>query len=376
MLGKFGLRKTREWNNEPKQQELIRLIVAAAQDSSAYSALTKFIVQASMDWSPSETRDRIAHAISYIKWAVERDVYKRAKEIGRDFTLASYRLGRDVQQSRHDPNWVPPAARQPAATPAGAQSGGVAERKAEISSPPIARTESVLTDGGKWQAERRDDPVPTEEISRTYRFSGVRGSNAALRIACIVQCFAQHGRDSVSLENRVRFYLWPIRLEEDEATVWVMGFSKIDESQGGIFRVLARPVEGEMDTVVIAIGDKGEAVHCLDAIKSGGDLTFIIGDGKGTLVDIQLPNDRSFNQLYDPVCIRLRDLETGLQFSDDIRRNPKSYAIWMDDPLSEFAVLLVKLDSKGNMAESWTLGTFQSLGGQRRYAFRIANELQ
>jgi hypothetical protein len=76
------------------------------------------------------------------------------------------------------------------------------------------------------------------------------------------------------------------------------------------------------------------------------------------------------------VCIRLRDLETGLQFSDDIRRNPKSYAIWMDDPLSEFAVLLVKLDSKGNMAESWTLGTFQSLGGQRRYAFRIANELQ
>ena len=102
----------------------------------------------------------------------------------------------------------------------------------------------MLTDGGKWQAERRDDPVPTEEISRTYRFSGVRGSNAALRIACIVQCFAQHG----SLENRVRFYLWPIRLEEEEAAVWVMGFSKMDESQAGIFRVLARAVEGEMDT--------------------------------------------------------------------------------------------------------------------------------
>ena len=56
MFGKCGLRKTREWNNEPKQQELIRLIVAAAQDLSAYSALTKFIIQASMDWSPSETR--------------------------------------------------------------------------------------------------------------------------------------------------------------------------------------------------------------------------------------------------------------------------------------------------------------------------------
>ena len=68
--------------------------------------------------------------------------------------------------------------------------------------------------------------------------------------------------------------------------------------------------------MAIAIGDKDEA-HCLDAIKSGGDLTFTIEDGKGTLVDIRLPNDRNFNQLYDQVCIRLRDLETGLQFSDE-----------------------------------------------------------
>jgi hypothetical protein len=272
---------------------------------------------------------------------------------------------------------VPPAARQPAATPTGAQSGGVAERKAEMSSPPTSRTASVLTDGGKWLAEPRDDPVPTEEISRTYHFSGVRGSNAALRIACIVQCFAQHGRDSVSLENRVRLYLWPIRLEEEEATVWVMGFFKKGESQGGIFHVLARPVEGETDTVVIAIGNKDEAGHRLDAIKSGGDLTFIIEDGKGTLVDIQLPNDRSFKQLYDHACNRLRDLETGLQFTDDIRRNPKSYAIWMDDPSpSEFAVLLAKLDSKGNMTESWTLGTFQSRSEQGTRTLEIAKELQ
>jgi hypothetical protein len=374
MFGKFGLRKTREWNNEPKQQELIRLIVAAAQDSSAYSALTKFIIQASMDWSPSETRDRLAHAISYIKWAVERDVYKRAKEIGRDFTLASYRLGKDVQVSRHDPRWVPPAARQPAATLTGAQSGGVAERKAEIFSPSKSDTDSVLTESGKWRTEPRNDPVHTEEISRTYHFSGIRGSNATLRIVCIVQ-LARHDRDSLSFEDRIRFYLEPMKEEED--TVWVMGISKTDDSQGRIFHVLARPVEGETDTVVIAIGDREDAVHCLDAIKSGGTLSLSIGDAKETLIDIQLPNDRSFKQLYDQVCNRLRDCETGLQFSDDIRGNSKGYAIWTYERSSgEFAVLLVKLDSKGNMAESWTLGTFESRSEQETRALEIARDLQ
>jgi hypothetical protein len=94
MFGMFGLRKTVEWNNDPNQQQLIKLLVAAAWDtgwSTNYSALTNFIIH--VDWTPSETRTRIAHALSFIRFRVERDVYKRTKQIGRDFTEASYRLG-------------------------------------------------------------------------------------------------------------------------------------------------------------------------------------------------------------------------------------------------------------------------------------------
>jgi hypothetical protein len=48
-------------------------------------------------------------------------------------------------------------------------------------------------------------------------------------------------------------------------------------------------------------------------------------------------------------------------FSNEVRKHPKDYAVWMHEPNpGEFVVLLVKLDSNGGMADGWSLGSFQS----------------
>jgi hypothetical protein len=86
----FGFRKTFRWNKEPNQQILIGLLIAEARGTYDDN-LTRFLV--AQDWSPSETRDRLAHAANAIRYAADREVFKRAREIAHDLMLASYRLG-------------------------------------------------------------------------------------------------------------------------------------------------------------------------------------------------------------------------------------------------------------------------------------------
>jgi hypothetical protein len=84
--------------------------------------------------------------------------------------------------------------------------------------------------------------------------------------------------------------------------------------------------------VIFKFGGKDYEAQCLDAIKSGSDLIFMIADEKGDVIDFQLPNDGDFKEHYDQACNRVRDFETDLKFSDDIRRNARRYAIWMCRP--------------------------------------------
>jgi hypothetical protein len=83
----FGLSKM---NADPIQQEFARLFIEAAESGNS-SKLTNFIIR--QPWSASDTRSRIAHALSIVKIASIPATYVRAKEIGKDFHMASYRLG-------------------------------------------------------------------------------------------------------------------------------------------------------------------------------------------------------------------------------------------------------------------------------------------
>lgn len=86
----FGMKKM---NADPDQQLFARMFIDAAEDHgvSKQIELTNWLIQ--QPWSPSETRNRIAHALSIVKVASVPATYTRAKEIGRTLHDASYRLG-------------------------------------------------------------------------------------------------------------------------------------------------------------------------------------------------------------------------------------------------------------------------------------------
>lgn len=78
-------------NDDPEQQQLAILFVAAAEDSNGQTELTNWIIR--QPWSASETRTRIVHALSLVRVVAPPDTYARAKEIGETLHNASYRLG-------------------------------------------------------------------------------------------------------------------------------------------------------------------------------------------------------------------------------------------------------------------------------------------
>jgi hypothetical protein len=86
----FGVKKM---NADPDQQLFARMFIEAAEDSGIAKQieLTNWLIQ--QPWTPSETRNRITHALSIVKVASIPATYARAKEIGRTLHDASYRLG-------------------------------------------------------------------------------------------------------------------------------------------------------------------------------------------------------------------------------------------------------------------------------------------
>jgi len=80
----FGVTKM---NADPVQQQFAQLLKQAAEDPSKHGQLIK------QGWPGSETRTRVAHALSIVKISSIPDTYSRAKEIAYDISMASYRLG-------------------------------------------------------------------------------------------------------------------------------------------------------------------------------------------------------------------------------------------------------------------------------------------
>jgi hypothetical protein len=77
-------------NADPIQQQFARLLIEAAETGGQVQVINWLIQQ---PWSPSETRNRIAHAVSITKISSVPATYERVKQIGLQLTQASYRLG-------------------------------------------------------------------------------------------------------------------------------------------------------------------------------------------------------------------------------------------------------------------------------------------
>ncbi len=304
-----------------------------------------------------------------------------------------------VSTESRDPNRVPPAASTPTDKPKISPQPDAKRKPAATSPSPKTDTTRVSVDASKWQVERKDSGIDgsqrSEEISQIYHISGMRGPNttASLRVVCTIGCTVESGRDNqVNIHRRLRFYLWPFFLPREAS--FAMKLYTTDRSQGGTFNVLVAPVEGDPDTALIAkYGGKDDVTNCLNAIMSGKDMTFMLADQKETLIDFLLPSDQAFKGLYDETCTRLAEFETASEllrsgritqksslvakYSDQVRKNPKDYAVWMYEPNpGEFDVLLVKLTSDGNMREAWRLATLSSRSEQGTFALEIARDLQ
>jgi len=64
-------------------------------------------------------------------------------------------------------------------------------------------------------------------------------------------------------------------------------------------------------------------------------------------------------------------------FADEVRKNPKGYAVWMYEPNpGEYAVLLAKLDSKGEMVDGWEIKSLPTRTEQGAFALDVARDLQ
>lgn len=83
----FGVTKM---NADPDQQAFAKLLIEATEDSGKYNELIRWLVK--QPWSPSETRTRITHALSIVKIASVPDIYAKAKQIGYDLNMATYKL--------------------------------------------------------------------------------------------------------------------------------------------------------------------------------------------------------------------------------------------------------------------------------------------
>ena len=290
--------------------------------------------------------------------------------------------------------------RAPATDERAKRETAVAQAKPTATSPPPkSDTARVSVDVSNWQVQHKDSGFDgtqrSAEVSRIYHISGMRGPNptATLRIVCALGCSLISGSDDqVRIHRRLRFYLWPFFLPREAS--FAMRLHTMDQSQGEIFNVNASPLEGDPDTAVIdSYSGKDDVGNCFNILMSGKDMTFMLADQKETLVDFLLPNDQEFKRLYDETCVRLAEAETAFEllrsgritqkstliaeYSDQVRKSPKDYAIWMHEPNpGEFAVWLVKLDKEGNMADAWDFGTFASRSEQRTFALEIASDLQ
>jgi single-stranded DNA-specific DHH superfamily exonuclease len=78
-----GMRKMARWNNDPRSQKLIQLFLAAGRSGDLVDEIkiTNFLAEQG-DWSLSEDRRRVAHALTAVERISDRSVSERARDIG------------------------------------------------------------------------------------------------------------------------------------------------------------------------------------------------------------------------------------------------------------------------------------------------------
>jgi len=247
----------------------------------------------------------------------------------------------------------------------------------------------VSADASEWQVQRKEGiegSSQSEEISQTYHYSGLNGpsAKAVLRLVCTVACTPDAQKQQVIVHRRLRFYLRPFSLPHEAP--FTLRLYTTDQSLGGTFSVVAAPDYGENETAVIArYAGKDDVTKCLEALMSGKHMTFTLADKTETLVELPLPSDQVFKEIYEDACKRLAELETASgtvaqrpaplsAYSEMVRKNPKGYAIWLyETDAKELQVLLVKLNDDGsNMDDAWSLGTFSSSSEQSTFGLEAA----
>jgi hypothetical protein len=110
---------------------------------------------------------------------------------------------------------------------------------------------TVSVEVSEWLVKRGenriDGPLPKDEITRVYHFSGMRlpdttsATTGTLRILCTLQPKPlignlEDGTAQLVVNRRLRFYLWPFRLPHEAS--FSMWLQTLDRMEGGRFDVL------------------------------------------------------------------------------------------------------------------------------------------
>jgi hypothetical protein len=80
LVGSRKIREKLRLDNDPRQEQLARLLVAAGLGAPIYK-ITGFLSQQA-DWSLDEDRKRVAHALTLAEKLVDPAVYEKACEVG------------------------------------------------------------------------------------------------------------------------------------------------------------------------------------------------------------------------------------------------------------------------------------------------------
>jgi hypothetical protein len=74
------IRDTVRLNNDPRQEQLARLLVAVGRGAPMYK-ITRFLSQQT-DWSLDEDWKRVTHALTIVEKLVEPAIYEKARDVG------------------------------------------------------------------------------------------------------------------------------------------------------------------------------------------------------------------------------------------------------------------------------------------------------
>jgi hypothetical protein len=87
------IRKIKIRNRDPRQQRLAHLFIDAVSDHTPFTNGTEIInfVAKQFDWSKSETRSRVFHALSIVEASALPYVYQRARSLAESVILSESR---------------------------------------------------------------------------------------------------------------------------------------------------------------------------------------------------------------------------------------------------------------------------------------------